>query len=467
MADATRSTASSHAIWLSAFTALVLAGTALSSRPALAVPSLAAQTGQPCSACHIGAFGPQLTAFGREFKIGGYTQTGGDGLASQIPLSAMILGSFNATGADVPRGTYQHYGTNDNGSLDQISVFLAGNVGEHSGGFVQTTYQNSNNAIHLDQVDIRPYTTVVDVGGNDLRLGTTLTNAPMVQDPFNSTFNWGFPYVVSTLAPTPAANPVLVGGFAGNTVGLTGYAFYDHRFYLEAGAYQSMSPYEMARLGTGYGTGKIDGAAPYVRAAYVWDWDDSTAHLGAILFAANTFPATGRSADGSAGSDSYTDVAIDGGYLFQGDGTNSFSFESIYVHEDQKLGASSALAGAGNGTNYTLNKFNASFSYWYQNTYGASLAWQKTWGGANPVLYGQGAIFGSANAKPNNNAFILEADWVPFGKDDSWGAPFANLKLGVQYTIYTQFNGAAKNYDGAGRNASDNNTLYVFAWTAF
>jgi hypothetical protein len=31
-----------------------------------------AQTGQPCSARHVGAFGPQLTPFGRAFKIGDY-----------------------------------------------------------------------------------------------------------------------------------------------------------------------------------------------------------------------------------------------------------------------------------------------------------------------------------------------------------------------------------------------------------
>jgi hypothetical protein len=37
----------------------------------------------------------------------------------------------------------------------------------------------------------------------------------------------------------------------------------------------------------------------------------------------------------------------------------------------------------------------------------------------------------------------------------------------VIVTIYTQFNGGFKNYDGAGRNAGDNNTLFLFAWLAF
>ena len=39
--------------------------------------------------------------------------------------------------------------------------------------------------------------------------------------------------------------------------------------------------------------------------------------------------------------------------------------------------------------------------------------------------------------------------------------------LAIQYIVYTKFNGASSNYDGTGRNASDNNTLYIFAWLAF
>ena len=72
----------------------------------------------------------------------------------------------------------------------------------------------------------------------------------------------------------------------------------------------------------------------------------------------------------------------------------------------------------------------------------------------------------SRSTKFNSNAFTIEADWIPFGKEDSWLRPFANLKIGVQYTIYTQFNGGNKNYDGSGRNASGNNTLFLYAWMA-
>ena len=56
---------------------------------------------------------------------------------------------------------------------------------------------------------------------------------------------------------------------------------------------------------------------------------------------------------------------------------------------------------------------------------------------------------------------------MPFGKEGSWASPWANLKIGLQYTIYTRFNGGTHNYDGFGRNASDNNTLFLYAWMAF
>ena len=50
---------------------------------------------------------------------------------------------------------------------------------------------------------------------------------------------------------------------------------------------------------------------------------------------------------------------------------------------------------------------------------------------------------------------------MPFGKDNCWVRPFANLKIGLQYIAYTVFNGAARNFDEFGCYASDNNTVFV------
>src|SRR5215468_4653393 len=109
-------------------------------RPADAIPAFAAQTGQPCTACHIGAYGPQLTPLGRAFKIGGYTQQGGEGLLSNIPLSAMLITSFTHTNQSVPDDAkVTHYATNNNFSLDQIGGFIAGGW-QHTGALIQITY---------------------------------------------------------------------------------------------------------------------------------------------------------------------------------------------------------------------------------------------------------------------------------------------------------------------------------------
>jgi hypothetical protein len=41
---------------------------------------------------------------------------------------------------------------------------------------------------------------------------------------------------------------------------------------------------------------------------------------------------------------------------------------------------------------------------------------------------------------------------VPFGKRDSWARPRVNVRLGIQYTGYTRFDGGTSNYDRTGRS---------------
>src|SRR5689334_21190564 len=58
--------------------------------PARAVPSFALQTGLECAACHVVAFGPQLTPYGREFKLEGYVESARSGF--HLPLAGMAIG---------------------------------------------------------------------------------------------------------------------------------------------------------------------------------------------------------------------------------------------------------------------------------------------------------------------------------------------------------------------------------------
>jgi len=439
-------------------------------RPAQAIPAFATQTGLACTACHVGAFGPQLTPLGRAFKITGYTQRGGEGVASQIPFSAMAMGSFTNVGKDYPADTVpHHYNNNNNVSLDQVSGFVAGGIGSHTGGFIQFTYSDFDNTFVLDNTDLRPYVTTVQAFGNDLVLGMSVNNNPSVQDPYNSTFAWGYPFYTNQLEIMPGASTLLSGAFAGNVIGATGYAWYNQHLYVEAGAYGTQSPWLANRLGTGGGPAS-NNLIPYVRAAYEWDWDVNAAWVGGTMLHANINPQFGT------GQDSYTDYAIDGGYQFLGTGQHIVTVQGTFVHETQNLTASAANYNASNGTslgsNYGLNTINVNAQYWYKNTYGVVASWFAGFGSSNPIAYSSGYQLGAdfagfANNSPNYNGFSIEADWVPFGKDDSLARPWLNLKVGAEYMFYSDYNGAHTNYDGFGRNAGDNNAFLLFVWTIF
>ena len=85
---------------------------------AQAVPLFARQTGQQCAACHNGF--PELTPYGRLFKLSGYTFGGGQ--SSIPPISAMVVGSFTNTQASQPGGAAPHYADNNNLGIDFVSI---------------------------------------------------------------------------------------------------------------------------------------------------------------------------------------------------------------------------------------------------------------------------------------------------------------------------------------------------------
>ena len=76
-------------------------------------------------------------------------------------------------------------------------------------------------------------------------------------------------------------------------------------------------------------------------------------------------------------------------------------------------------------------------------------------------------VSGSANGSPDSSGYTLGVECIPFGKITSFARPFLNVRTGLQYTIYTRFNGGNSDYDGSGRSASQNDTLYGYIWLAF
>src|ERR1700755_953184 len=100
-------------------------------KPAAAVPAFAIQTGQPCAACHVGAFGPQLKPYGRDFKLHGYVAS--DGQNHSLPLAMTTQTSFTHTQASQPGGAAPNFRPNDNAAIDQLSFYYAGQVTKEIG----------------------------------------------------------------------------------------------------------------------------------------------------------------------------------------------------------------------------------------------------------------------------------------------------------------------------------------------
>src|SRR5437868_836544 len=110
----------------------------LTNKAALAVPSFAIQTGQPCAACHIGAFGPQLTPYGRDFKLHGYVAS--DGKDHGLPLAVTTQASFTHTAQPQDGGAAPGFRDNDNFAIDQLSVYYAGQIAPKLGGFIELNF---------------------------------------------------------------------------------------------------------------------------------------------------------------------------------------------------------------------------------------------------------------------------------------------------------------------------------------
>ena len=424
----------------------------LTTTAVLAVPSFARQTGVPCGACHT-VF-PELTAFGRSFKLSGYTlanmsQIETNGVAGSMkinetpPLSAMLQTGFTHVKKQVPGEQ------NDNVEFPQdLSFYYAGEISTHMGTFLQMTYSQEEDKFSFDMADIR-FASRVTVGDHDIVYGASLNNSPGMEDVWNTTPAWTYPYSASETAPSPTASP-LVNGLM-NVVGLGGYAMLDDHWYGMVTAYRS------APLGQGAAPidGSLNKVAPYGRFAWQGNFANN-AYLEIGTYGLYTDFSRGMMGAGAAGkSDKYTDVAVDATYMLPIDGNRLLSMHAIYIHEDQQLD-SSFLAGLSSNRNNTLEQVRVDASYEFGHHGQFSVGYFNTWGDSDPGMYTTtpGAVDNSSNGNPDSAAFLAEVDYLPW----------QNTKFSLQYTAYTKFNGSENNYNGDGRDASDNNSLYFNTW---
>jgi hypothetical protein len=479
----------------SLFAMLVILGT-----PAQALPSFARQTGQPCGTCHTDF--PALTPYGRRFKLLGYTTGGGkfrttpwlgaddfraaaDRLRGFVkspdsgqeetdkvwvpPISMMGIAGYTHTQAPLAPPSAP-YSTNENWVLSPVSGFWGGAVTDHVGAFAQVTYNApgpggfSDPFGHTwtwDNTDIR-YADETMIGNLSVIYGITANNNPSVQDPWNTTPAWTFPYAASTIASTPGTHTLIDGTFAAHVGGVGVYTFINDMLYLEATGYKTLNFRQQNGVGTDpFGApGLFDTVSPYWRAAFETHWGNNYLMLGTFGMMASVHPwvdttfALGTMATFSQ-ADRYTDAGFDSQYQFQGENF-WLTLRGSYIREYQNLAASFANGLAGNQNNeLSTLRLQASLAFGGDNRFVLTGQYFDIEGTPDPILYGGLA----SGISPNSNGWIAELAYIPFGLNPAPGWPWFNARIALDYIVYEKF-------DGTKLGASGNNTLFLSFWLA-
>ena len=453
-----------------------------------AIPAFARQTGQNCVACHAGGQFPELTPYGRIFKLTGYTLG-----ERTLPLSVMGVASAtkskntNDTAQDGnPRADFPKDG---NAIFAGGSLFLAGKITNNIGAFIQHTYDNyseqSASDSHWkghtlsDNVDIRFADRFIDPS-RDLIIGASLNNNPTVQDVFNSVPAWGFPYQTGLSATQPGFDPK-VASLGQNVAGVGAYLYWNQYVYAEVAAYRAADRGIWAWMSQGITTDQmsmVKGQNPYWRIALTHEWGAHNIMVGALGMTTTQYndPVVRDSGD----TDKFRDLGFDAQYQYLLD-PHAITAQVSYIRERVHYGPSHNSSNASEffdatGTisqrNFndddTLKFMRAKVSYAYHAKYGGSLAYFNITGNVNSMnqttgyddtgeLLPAGSHTGNLSGSPDTRGLVSEVFWTPI----------QYVRVGAQFTAFSKFNGTSTNYDGFGRNAKDNNSLFLYVWAAY
>lgn len=412
-----------------------------------AVPSYARQTGQNCTTCHTSWL--ELTPFGRYFKLTGYTL----GERSLLPVAMMAQAGITSTesprdntGAEVVR-------KDDALRFSGASLFLAGKATDNIGAFIQWTYDNG--APHhssVDNVDIRGAWELT-LADKELILGATLHNNPTVQDVWNSTPAFGFPYTSSPDAIGPPVSTLIDGGLGQLVAGIGGYAYWDKSLYGELSFYRTADGiFSALRAGIPHADRlTLDDSNPYWRLAYNKEWGAHSMMVGTYGMHVDLFSDPN---DKTSPVNKFTDTALDAQYQYITD-PHVFTAQGTWIHEKQHWND-----GSSSNSSDTLNTLKGKVTYYYQRKYGATLGIFSTTGRADAALYDVTDIntgLSVNGGSPDTRGYIAELDYLPT----------QNIRLMLQYNGYWKFLGSGSNIDGNGRSAADNNSLFLNLWFAY
>jgi hypothetical protein len=464
---------------------------------AQALPAFARQTGQNCVACHAGGQFPELTPYGRAFKLTGYTIG-----QRTVPLSVMgVIGYAkvrNTSKSDNPSEDFQKNGAP---LFASGSLFIAGKVTDNIGIFSQTTYDNyashsDNGVFHghtqADNMDLRYADRFINEN-RDVIFGFSLNNNPSITDPWNTAAAW-MQYVP---VPSPTSHQFIDGaapypgfGSGGNLAGINAYMFWNKTIYAELGTYRTANQlFSIMSAGINdASTTKLQGANnPYWRLALSHEWGPHNLMIGTSGMMAHVYDGGSDISDPN-NLGRFKNVGVDAQYQYLLD-PHSITAQIAYMQQKQNYSANT-LGGASSyfladgvtpvssyNASDTSNILRAKVSYIYQAKYGGSLSVFNRTGTTNTLNQSSGydsngqitstdplgtgisstRVSGNLSGNPATRGWTYEAFWMPV----------QYARVGVQYTAYSKYNGARNNYDGLGRNAGDNNTLFLYVWGTY
>jgi len=469
----------------------IIATTVLALLPgqAQALPAFARQTGQNCASCHAGGQFPELTSYGRLFKLTGYTMG-----ERAVPISVMGVVSYakvrDTSKSDDPPADFQKNGAP---LLASGSIFIAGKVTDNIGVFSQTTYDNyagqhADGSFHghtqADNMDFRYADRFIN-GSRDLIVGVSLNNNPSIVDPWNTAAAW-MQYVP---VASPTSHQFVDGnapypgfGSGGNLAGVNLYMFWNRMVYAELGTYQTANKgFSFMSAGVNdASTTKLQGANnPYWRLGFSHEWGPHNIMVGTSGMVAHVYD-SGSDVSDPNNIGRFKNTGVDAQYQYILD-PHTITVQLAYMRQKQDhsvntlAGTSSYNLADGStpvnpySASDTTNTFRAKLSYVYQAKYGGSLSFFNLTGTTNTLNQTSGyvgttitsadstRVTGNLSGNPASRGWTYEAFWMPV----------QYVRVGAQYTAYSKYNGASDNYDGFGRNAKDNNTFMLYVWGAY
>jgi len=160
-------------------------------------------------------------------------------------------------------------------------------------------------------------------------------------------------------------------------------------------------------------TTQPSGVSPYLRVAWNHDWGAHSLMLGAARMSSRIYDDPLATSDPST-VHRFTDWSVDGQYQYLAD-AKGLTAQLVYEHS--------------------------------RHRYPDFLAAQAL---SVPVD-------GNLSGNPGTRDLTYEVFWTPV----------PTLRVGAQYTAYRRVDGASRNDDGFGRDARDNDTLFLYLWAAY